>query len=153
MAINPVWHLEITKKNEVKQKILTVTWAWVSEFLMLALRLRHAECMLRDARVMSDRRWDMSRSVAVFISPNWRRNETTARHRDRSRLCSAEKYSLKDWNIKVASTDILIKYRYHIIGISVFRSYPLLTTRKVLKPVYYYFVLQKEFSNIYPVLN
>ena len=82
------------------------TWACVSEFLMLALRFRHALCILRDARVTSDRRWDMSRSVAVFISANWRRKATTARHRDNRRLCSAEKYSLKDYKYKLYRLDI-----------------------------------------------
>ena len=76
------------------------TCACVSALRMLALRLRQDVCMLRAARVMSDLRCAMSRSVAVFISPNWRRNATTARHSDNSRLCSAEKYSLNDCKTK-----------------------------------------------------
>ena len=72
-----------------------ITCPCVSTARMLAPRLRHAECMLRAALVTSARTWDRSRSVAVFISENWRLNATTARHRVRRRPCSALKYSLK----------------------------------------------------------
>lgn len=64
--------------------------------LWLALRLRQAECMLRWTRLRSALTCERSRSVADFISENWRRKETTALHRDRSLECSAEKYSLND---------------------------------------------------------
>ena len=68
----------------------------VSVLWTVALRLRQAEWRLRPVRVMSARTWDRSRSVAVFISLNWRRNATTARHSDSRRECSELKYSLKD---------------------------------------------------------
>ena len=74
----------------------TATEALVSLLLWLALRLRQAECMLRWTWLRSALTWDRSRSVALFISVNWRRKETTALHRFSRRECSAEKYSLKD---------------------------------------------------------
>ena len=74
----------------------------VSWLRTLALRLRQAECMLREARVTSARTCDKSRSVALFISLNWRRKATTARHRCSRRECSLLKYSLNDCNATCA---------------------------------------------------
>ena len=76
------------------------TESCVSELLWLALRLRQAEFRLLDALVTSARRWDMSRSVAVFNSPKLRRKATTSRHKERRRLCSLLKYSLNDCYMK-----------------------------------------------------
>ena len=95
IALTPpkIWSLRFPLHHPT---LSTATEALVSLLLWLALRLRQAECMLRCTLLRSALTWDRSRSVALFISVNWRRKETTALHRFSRRECSAEKYSLKD---------------------------------------------------------
>lgn len=73
----------------------TLTWDWVSALLRLAFRLRQADCMLRAVLLRSVLTCERSLSVAVFSSLKLRRKATTALQRDKRRLCSALKYSLK----------------------------------------------------------